>query len=46
MQKYLFGMACKGVNFWKIPLKENEELVEDIKELISAQLIAERLLGN
>ena len=43
----------KGINYYKCPLKENEvifysnkQFVQDVKELIDAELIAEHLLGN
>lgn len=39
-------MYYKGIDYWKIPIYSNEELLEDIKALINAELIAERLIGN
>ena len=39
-------MAMKGINFWYIPANLNQPLLDDIRELINAQIIAERLLGN
>lgn len=34
------------MDFYKIPLRANENFFSDIKELIDSELIAEHLLGN
>ena len=39
-------MYYKGVDFWKMPVYLNSELLNDIKALINAELICERLIGN
>lgn len=39
-------MYYKGIDFWKIPIMTNVELTDDIKALINADLICERLIGN
>ena len=46
MQKNLFFLNVKGINYYCVPLKENKDFLEDLKELISAELIAERLMGD
>lgn len=46
LQKRLCNMYYKSTDYWKIPLFHNEELLEDIKNLINSELIAERLIGN
>lgn len=46
LQKTLWRMWYDKVNFWKIPLFKNEELVNDIQTLIKSDMIAERLLGT
>ena len=39
-------MYYKGVDYWKIPLFLNDDLLQDIKALINAELISERVIGN
>lgn len=39
-------MYYKGIDYWKIPMFTNEEFTDDVKALINAELIAERLIGN
>lgn len=39
-------MYYKGIDYWKIPIYSNEEVLDDVKALINAELIAERLIGN
>ena len=46
MQKHLWKMWYDGINYWKIPLAANTELVDMINDLIKSELIAERLIGN
>ena len=46
VQKTLFQMWLDKINFWKIPLFDNVDLVKDIVTLIKSDMIAERLLGN
>lgn len=36
----------KGINYYKAPLMDNTQFVEDVKELIDAELIAEHLMGT
>ncbi|KAL4506859.1 hypothetical protein ABPG72_001280 [Tetrahymena utriculariae] len=46
MQKQLMDLFAYGINFWKIPLCQNEDLVREIENLVKSELIADRLLGT
>lgn len=46
MKKNLFFLNVKGINYYCIPLHANKDFLDDIKELINAELIAERLMGD
>ena len=46
MQYTLDTLNYKGINYFRIPLKKNTELVEKINKLIICELICENLLGN
>lgn len=46
MRNNLFKLNVKGIDFYRIPLRANENFFADIKELIDIELIAEHLLGN
>jgi len=39
-------MWYNGSNYWRLPLYENEEMIDKLKALISAENIAERLYGD
>ena len=36
----------KGINYYKVPLSENEQFLEDLKQVINCELIAEHLIGD
>lgn len=36
----------KGINYFKTPLNTNVEFLEDLKEVINCEIIAEHLLGD
>ena len=36
----------KGINYFRTPLHSNLEFIEDLKEVINCELIAEHLLGD
>jgi hypothetical protein len=36
----------KGINYYNIPLNNNEQFLIDLNELINCELIAEHLLGD
>lgn len=46
MQKELMQMYALGINFWKIPLAQNEEFLSELENLIRSEIVSERLLGN
>jgi hypothetical protein len=39
-------MWFNKINYWQIPLYNNTDMLDDIKNLISAEMIAERLVGT
>lgn len=39
-------MKIYGINYWRIPLHSNENLMKCIELLINADLIAEKIVGN
>ncbi len=45
IQKILWKLYANGINYWRIPLNSNEELLEETLKLLNAELIAERLIG-
>ncbi|CAD8174923.1 unnamed protein product [Paramecium pentaurelia] len=46
MRNNLLCLMLKGINYYKAPLMDNTQFVEDVKELIDAELIAEHLMGT
>lgn len=46
LMKTLWRMWYEKINYWRIPLCKNEELVKDIQTLIKSDIIAESLLGT
>ncbi|EGR32942.1 hypothetical protein IMG5_065980 [Ichthyophthirius multifiliis] len=46
MSKTLLNLQVYGINYWKTPLNQNTKLIDDIQNLINADIIAEKLLGN
>ena len=35
-----------GIDFWKIPLANNENFLEDIRDLLDSELIADNLMED
>ena len=46
MRVNLLCLMVKGINYYKIPLHANKPFLDDLKEVISCELIAEHLLGD
>jgi len=44
--KELGKLYYKGISYWKIPLFYNAELLEAVRNMISADIIAQRLVGT
>ncbi|EGR28652.1 hypothetical protein IMG5_171060 [Ichthyophthirius multifiliis] len=44
MSKTLINLQIYGINYWKTPLNQNIQLMEDITKLINAEMIAENYL--
>jgi hypothetical protein len=36
----------KGIDFWKLPMSLNENFLEDIRDLIQAEIIADNLMDD
>lgn len=45
-RKHLVKLFVNGIDFWKIPLSNNQQTLEDLKRLVDYELICERLFGN
>ena len=45
-RKHMVKLFVNGIDFWKIPLSNNEQFLEDMKRLVDYELICERLLGD
>jgi len=39
-------MYAYGINYWKVPLAQNEEFLAELENVIKAEIISERLLGT
>lgn len=39
-------MFAYGINYWKLPLSHNEELVREIEGVVKSELISDRLMGT
>lgn len=46
MRMNLFKLNIQGIDFYRIPLRANENFFNNIKDVIDCELIAEHLLGN
>lgn len=46
MRNNLLCLMIKGINYYKAPLRLNTQFILDLNEVISAEFIAEHLLGN
>lgn len=46
MRVNLLCLMVKGINYYKIPLHANKPFLDDLKDVISCELIAEHLLGD
>lgn len=46
MRTNLFKLNIQGIDFYKIPLRANENFFTNLKDMIDCELIAEHLLGN
>jgi len=42
----LSKLFSQGIDFWKLPLSHNEEFLEDVNEMIKAELIADNLMED
>ena len=42
----LSKLFSKGMDFWKLPLSSNAEFLEDVQNLIQAELIADNLMRD
>lgn len=39
-------MYALDINYWKVPLAQNEEFLRELENVIRSEIIAERLLGT
>ncbi len=46
MRKHMVKLFVNGIDFWKIPLSNNQQTLEDIKRLVDYEMICERLIGD
>lgn len=46
MKKGLCALFTTGINFWKVPIEENKNFVEDFSKLVQWELVCERHFGN
>ena len=35
-----------GIDFWKLPLSKNENFLEDVRDLLDSELIADNLMED
>lgn len=42
----LAKLFSQGIDYWKLPLSINDEFLEDIKEMIQAEMIADNLMQD
>lgn len=40
----LAKLFSQGIDYWKLPLSTNEDLLQDVRDLIKAELIADNLM--
>ena len=46
MRTNLFKLHSYGIDYWRIPLSNNQVFLKDVKEVINAELISENLLAD
>jgi hypothetical protein len=46
MRVNLLCLMVKGINYYKIPLNTNKQFLDDLKDVINCELIAEHLIGD
>jgi hypothetical protein len=46
MKLRLAKLFSQGIDYWKLPLSTNEEFLEDVKDLIQTELIADNLMQD
>jgi hypothetical protein len=46
MRVNLLCLMVKGINYYKCPLNANKQFLDDLKDVINCELIAEHLLGD
>lgn len=46
MKLRLSKLFSQNIDYWKLPLSSNEEFLEDVRDLIQAELIADNLMGE
>lgn len=46
MKLRLSKLFSQGIDYWKLPLKTNEDFLQDIKDLIKAEVIADNLMED
>lgn len=42
----LLCLMVKGINYYNIPISNNKQFLDDLKEVINCELISEHLLGD
>lgn len=45
-RKHMVKLFVNGIDFWKIPMSNNQQTLEDLKKLVDYELICERLMGD
>lgn len=45
-RKHMVRLFANGIDYWKIPLSNNQQLLDDLKKLVDYELICERLIGD
>jgi len=46
MKLRLAKLFSLSIDYWKLPLASNEEFLEDVREIIQAELIADNLMED